>query len=161
MTIDVHSRARLLIDKSLLTDLSQEEDFWLRDHLAACADCEKSLNLSKSVLHALGEFSFSMIPGASSRIQHALLRRAAEIEVYRSFRSRALVGCALGLLLTALGSLVAWESASSIASYVNIREASLHTGVVVFWLLPSVGASLILLLAPYLIRTVDQKAGRI
>jgi hypothetical protein len=150
MAIDVHSRARLLIDKSLMTGLSQEENSWLEHHLAACADCERVLKLSKSVLRALGEFSFSMTPGASSRVQRALAQRAAEIEVSRLVRFRALTGCAIGLLLTALGSLTAWELASSMTAYVNITEASLHIGVVVFWLLPSLGASLSLLVMPIL-----------
>jgi hypothetical protein len=35
-------------------------------------------------------------------------------------------------------------------AYVNITEASLHIGVVVFWLLPSLGASLSLLVMPIL-----------
>jgi hypothetical protein len=117
-------------------------------HIGECPECSDYLDLSKSAVRGLGEFSFEMIPGINSRIQFAITKRAAELEAERLLRLKSLMGFVTALLLTTLGSLAAWESTSWISAYMDVTQVSLQVGVVVFWLLPSLGASLILLVMP-------------
>jgi hypothetical protein len=148
MPTDLHSRARFLIDQSLVGEISQTDDRWLRDHLAECAECERFRNLSHSILRSLGDLSFGITPGATERIQRRIANRAAELGGDRSLRFRAFAGGVAALVLTGLGSLAAWKAASWVSGYANIAGSSLHLGVLIFWLLPSLGASLILLVMP-------------
>jgi hypothetical protein len=48
-------------------------------------------------------------------------------------------------ILTALGSSAAWNAASWASEYANVAGSSLRLGVLIFWLLPSLSASLSLL----------------
>jgi hypothetical protein len=155
MPADLHSRARFLIDQSLVGEISQSDDRWLRDHLAECAECERFRNLSHSILRSLGDLSFGITPGATERIQRRIANRAAELRGDRSLRFRALAGGVAALLLTGLGSSAAWRAASWVSGYANIGKSPLHLGVLIFWLLPSLGASLILLIMP--VRGDDSK----
>jgi hypothetical protein len=145
MPVDVHSRARLLIDQSIVSGISQTDERWLQGHLAQCAECEAFQSLSHSVLRSLGDLSFGVTLGATDRIQRVIAGRAAEIRNDRSFRLRALAGGAGALVLTGLGSSAAWKVASWVSEYANAAGSSLHFAVLIFWLLPSLGASLILL----------------
>jgi hypothetical protein len=148
MPADAHFRARLLIDQFLVGEISQIDERWLRNHLAECVECEKFQSLSHSILRNLGTLSFGVTPGATERIQRAVAHRAAALSGDRSFRLRTLAGGVAALVLTGLGSLSAWKAASWVSGYANIAGSSLHLGVVIFWLLPSLGASLILLVMP-------------
>jgi hypothetical protein len=159
MPADVHFRARLLIDQSLVGEISQTDERWLRDHLAECAECELFRNLSHSVLRSLGDLSFGVIPGATDRIQRAIADRAAELRSNRSLRLRALAGGIAALVLTGLGSSAAWKAASWASGYANMSGSSLHLKVLIFWLLPSLGASLILLFMPIHRNGVKERAA--
>jgi hypothetical protein len=150
MPADLHSRARLLIDQSLVGEISQVDDRWLRDHLAECAECETFQNLSHSVLRSVRDLSFGVTPGAMDRIQRVIADRAAGLRSDRSFRFRALAGGVTALVLTGLGSSAVWNAASSVSGNAKVAGSSLHLEVLIFWLLPSLGASLILLAMPIL-----------
>ena len=158
MPADVHSRARLLIDQSLVSGISQTDERWLRDHLAECAECEAFQNLSHSVLRSLGDLSFGITPGATGRIQCIIADRAAELRSDRSLRLRALAGGVAALVLTGLGSSAAWKAASWVSGYANVAGSSLHLEVLIFWLLPSLGASLVLLVMPILRDDVKEES---
>jgi hypothetical protein len=158
MSADVHSRARLLIDQSLVGEISQSDDRWLRDHLAKCTECETFQNLSHSVLRSLGDLSFGVTPGATDRIQRVVADRAAELRSDRSLRLRALAGVVAALILTGLGSSAAWKAASWVSGYANVAGSSLHLEVLIFWLLPSLVASLILLVMPILRDDVKEES---
>lgn len=146
MPADLHSRARLLIDQFLVGEILQTDERWLRDHLAECAECEAFRNLSHSVLRSLSALSFGVTPGATDRIQRVISDRAAELRSDRSFRLRAFAGGVAALVLTGLGSSAVWKAVSWVSVYANMSGSSLHLGILIFWLLPSLGASLILLL---------------
>jgi len=150
MPAEVHSRARLLIDQSLVGEISPTDQRWLRDHLAECAECKTFQSLSQSVLRSLGELSFGVTPGASERIQRVIADRAAELRSDRSLRARALAGGTAALVLSGLGSSAAWKAASWVSGRANVAGSSLHLVVLIFWLLPSLGASLSLLVMPIL-----------
>lgn len=148
MSADVHSRARLLIDQSLVGEISQADERWLRDHLAECAECEGFQNLSHSVLRSLGDFSFGVTAGATDRIQRAIADRAIQLTHDCSLRVRAFRAGIAALVLTVFGSSAVWNTASWASRYLSVSGSSLHLGVLIFWLLPSLGASLMLLLMP-------------
>ncbi|MGC1782951.1 MAG: hypothetical protein WA708_10570 [Acidobacteriaceae bacterium] len=156
MPTDMHSKAHHLIDQSLIGEISQTDDRWLRNHLAECAECETFQNFSHSVLRSLGDLSFGVSAGATDRIQRVIAERVTELRNDHSLRLRALAGGVAALILTGLGSSAAWRAASLVSRSANVAGSSLHLGVLIFWLLPSLGASLILFVMPILRENVKE-----
>jgi hypothetical protein len=97
------------------------------------------------VVRALREISFEIDPGLNARVKAALVRRAEELAQARGRRRRMLTGLVLALLMTVSGSAAVWEAVVRIAGTGRIAPPVLAAGVVVFWMLPSLFATLLLL----------------
>jgi len=95
------------------------------------------------VVRALREISFEIDPMLSVRVKAALVRRAEELVSAQARRRRMLTGFVIALLMTVSGSAAVWEAAVRIAS--PIAPPVLAAGVVIFWALPSLCATLLLL----------------
>lgn len=63
----------------------------------------------------------------------------------RARRRRMLTGFVIALLMTISGSAAVWEAVSRIAGSGRIAPLVLAAGVVLFWMLPSLCAALLLL----------------
>jgi hypothetical protein len=76
MQFSEHERARRLADKSPAEGISPDEQMWLDDHAANCAECAQHIQLSERILRGFNAFSFEMEPGANARMRDAVARRA-------------------------------------------------------------------------------------
>ena len=97
------------------------------------------------VVRALGEISFGVDPGLNARVKAALFRRAEELAQVQARRRRRLTGFLIALLMTISGSAAVWEAVFRITGSGRIAPPLLAVGVVLFWLLPSLCAALLLL----------------
>jgi hypothetical protein len=141
MNMDAHEEALSLIDRRLAAEATDEENRLLDEHLAACAACRLSLERSLCALRGLGELTVDVDPGLTSRVQAALARRAEDLERQRAHRRTGILGFVAALLMTSAGSFAVW--------ILTPRAWVWTAGVVVFWMLPSLCAALVLL-APQL-----------
>ena len=137
--LDAHEKALAWIDRRLAAEATDEENRLLDEHLAACAACRRSLERSQRALRGLGELAVETDPELTSRVQAALARRARDLERQHADRRTRILGFAVALLMTAAGSLAVWA----------LTPRAWTAGVVVFWMLPSLCAALVLL-APHL-----------
>lgn len=147
--MNAHEEARLLIDRCLAAEASDEERRRLQEHLDACADCRRSMAGMLRLLRGFGELAFDIEPGSIARVQAAVARRAQDLGIERRHRRRMTIGLALALAMTAGGSFAVWACAGWLAGAGRFAPAGLAAGVAVFWVLPSLCAAL-LLLAPQL-----------
>jgi hypothetical protein len=145
MPMNAHEEARLLIDRCLAAEASDEERSRLQEHLDACPDCRRSRTSLLSLLQGFGGLAFDIEPGASARVQAAVARRARDLGRERRHRRRMTIGLALALAMTAAGSFAVWVCAGWLAGAGRIAPAGLAVGVTVFWMLPSLCAALLLL----------------
>jgi len=97
------------------------------------------------VVRALREISFEIDPGLNARVKTALFRRAEELAQAQARRRRMLTGFVIALLMTVSGSAAVWEAVLRIAGFSRIAPPVLAAGVVLFWMLPSLCATLLLL----------------
>ena len=143
--MDAHEEARSLIARCLAADAAPSERRRLSEHLASCAECRRAAELSARAVRGIGEYSFAIDPRSRDRVRAALASRARELEAAGAHRRRSRRGFALALAMTAVGSLAAWQAADWFAAYRHLAPRALEAGVMIFWILPSLWAALLLL----------------
>ena len=112
MQVDPHEQALRIIDKSMLANISDEEEFQLSMHLPECQPCRNHRELSARAAKVLNDFSFEVSPVLTASIQQAITDRANELQAKRARMRDVWWSFAAALFLTVFGSVVTWEFAS-------------------------------------------------
>ena len=141
-----------MADESLAGAISADKEQSLREHLSTCVPCQEYLSASNRVISGLSGFSFEVNPALNAKVLAALRLQAQQV---RSVQPRPLqlmrrrivehkVGAAftVALLLSIVGSAFVYEVATLL---LHFDTPQIQTGVLVFWLLPSLAAALCLL----------------
>jgi predicted anti-sigma-YlaC factor YlaD len=144
MQIDPHEQALRMIDKSLVAELSDEEERHLLIHLRECESCRQHQELSGRTVQVLSDFSFEASPAFTARIQESITQRAADLEGNRQRMRNAWWSFAAAVLLTLAGSAVAWEFAPLLFPYFNVDQKQLQLATLLLLFLPSLFASALL-----------------
>ena len=144
MQTDLHQSMRHLIDQSLAGELSSTEHHSLRDHLHACAACQKYADDSRRAIAGLGGFSFTANADLQAKVFAALAQRAQQLEAAQPARRRIVRTCIIAFLLTIIGSFGAWHIGNPLAVVLHLEPAKTQTGVLALWVLPSLCFSLLL-----------------
>jgi predicted anti-sigma-YlaC factor YlaD len=144
MHIDPHEQALGIIDKSLVAQISDEEEVRLSVHLRECQSCRNHRELSAHATQVLNDFSFEVSPVVTARIQQSITDHAAELQDNRARMQDVWWSFAVALLLTATGSVVTWGFASLLSPYFNVDQKQLQILALLFLLLPSLFASILL-----------------
>lgn len=158
MNINHHESFQRMIDESLAGVLSAEKEQSLREHLSTCATCREYLSASNRVIAGLSGFSFEVNPTLNARVLAALRLKAEEGREFlahdtgskrrHSLPLKNSAAFALALSMSFVGSGLVYQMAERLAVPMHIVSAQVQAGVLVFWLLPSLGAALCLLAAP-------------
>jgi hypothetical protein len=144
MQIDPHEQAVRMIDKSLVVELSGEEERHLSIHLRECGPCRQHQELSVRTVQTLNDFSFEASPAFTARIQETITRRTADLEVNRQRLRNAWWNFAAAVLLTLVGSAVAWEFVPLLSPYFAVDQKQLQLAILLLLFLPSLVASVLL-----------------
>jgi hypothetical protein len=158
MNIDYHDTFQRMIDESLAGVLSAEKEQSLRAHLSTCAACREYLSASNRVIAGLSGFSFEVNPALNARVLAAIrlqaeegrgiLARATGIMRQNGVPFRNWAAFAGALSLSFVGSELVYQMGERLAVPMHFVTAQLRSGVLVFWLLPSLCAAFCLLAAP-------------
>ena len=144
MQTDRHQSMRHIIDRSLAGEISSREQQSLREHLHACAACQKYAEDSRRAVAGLGGFSFAANPDLQEKVFAALAQRAQQLEAAQPGRQRIVRTCIVALLLTVVGSLAALHLGGPLAGLFNLQPSPAQAGVLALWVLPSLCFSLLL-----------------
>jgi hypothetical protein len=144
MQVNPHEQALRMIDKSLVVELSGEEERHLSIHLRECELCRQHQELSGRTVQVLNDFSFEASPALTARIQESISRRAADLEGNRQCLRNAWWSFAAALLLTLVGSAVAWEFVPLLSPYFTVDQKQLQLAILLLLFLPSLVASVLL-----------------
>jgi anti-sigma factor RsiW len=136
-----HEEVRLLIDRSLSGEISEEDATALREHLDLCTACRRYEGTSANVIAALGGFAFEATPGLDAQVHRSIENRLQEIETDAMERRRSLMTSAAAFLMSFLGSLLLGGPADSLASFLHLALGSVQFGLWLFWIVPSLLAA--------------------
>jgi hypothetical protein len=147
MQVDPHEQTLRIIDKSVLARISDEEEFQLSMHLRECPPCRNYRELSARAAKVLSDFSFEVSPILTASIQQSITDRAEELQVNRARMQDIWWSFAAALFLAVAGSVVTWKFASLLSPYFNVDQKQLQLLVLLFLVLPSLFASILLPIA--------------
>jgi hypothetical protein len=95
-------------------------------------------------VQTLNDFSFEASPAFTARIQETITRRTADLEVNRQRMRNAWWNFAAAVLLTLVGSAVAWEFVPLLSPYFAVDQKQLQLAILLLLFLPSLVASVLL-----------------
>ena len=156
MEFEPHTRARLLVDHSLIATASADEQRWLNAHLAGCAECTQYAEVCRRTVQALDSFAIDLDPEAALRVQTVIRSRAARLAVTESHRRNVFIGMGVALCLTISGSAAVWQPVAWLAERWNLPTPLWQIGFVLFWPLPSL---VLALLPSFRSRLMDSNSG--
>jgi hypothetical protein len=137
MRIERHEEVRLLIDRSLADEISQEDATALREHLNMCIACRKYEDASTGLIAALGGFAFEATAGLDAQVHRSMESLLQEMEADAMERRRSLMTSAAAFLLSFWGSLLLGGPADLLASFLHLAHSSVQFGLWLFWIVPS------------------------
>jgi anti-sigma factor RsiW len=150
MPLEIHEKARFLLDRSLVEGISPEDRRWLDAHLGLCDECARYADLSARAVRALDWFAIELDPAAALRVENVVRSRAGEMRSAESQVRSLWIGTGVAIFLTFTGSAVAWHALAGLASRWNLPSRVWQIVFAAFWLLPS----LVLALLPLFRRTL-------
>jgi hypothetical protein len=137
MPLENHEKARLLLHRSLIEEISPEDRHWLDLHVAQCAECGPYADLSARAVRALDWFALEVDPAAALRVESVVRSRAAEMRSAESHAKSLWIGTGVAIFLTFTGSAVAWHVLAWLASRWSLPSRVWQIVFAAFWLLPS------------------------
>jgi anti-sigma factor RsiW len=144
--MECNKRIRELIDRSFAEEISEGERQLIDNHILACDDCHRYVELTARTIQGLREFTFASEPDAKARA-HELVAHHAGTMYARKGRFKVWAAFAAALLLSFVGSALVYQLARLLATRQHFDTAQIQAGVLIFWLLPSLCSALCLLAA--------------
>ena len=146
MPLESHEKARFLLQRSLVEEISLKDRRWLDAHVGQCDECGRYADLSARAVRALDWFALEVDPAAALRVEHIVRSRAEEMRAAESREKSLWIGTGVAIFLTFTGSAVTWRTLSSLASQWNLPSRVWQIAFAAFWLLPSLLLALLPLL---------------
>ena len=137
MPFENHEKARALLHRSLVEEISLEDRRWLDAHVAQCAECSRYADLSARAVRALDWFAIEVDPAAAQRIENVVRRRAEGLKSAEARERDLWIGTAVAIFLTFTGSAVTWRPLAWLANQWNLPGRVWQIVFAAFWLLPS------------------------
>jgi anti-sigma factor RsiW len=140
MQADLHNEMRHIIDKSLVGEASDQEQQSLREHLHACAQCERYADDGRRAIAGFSGFSFAPFatdPGLQAKVHAALDLRMQQLQAAQPSRRRIVQVSVAALLLTLAGSFAALHMGNPLAAVLHLPLAQAQAGLLTFWIAPS------------------------
>jgi anti-sigma factor RsiW len=137
MQADLHNEMRHIIDKSLVGEASAQEQQSLREHLHACAQCERYADDGRRAIASLSGFSFAADSGLQAKVHAALDLRMQQLQTTPPNRQSIVQVSIAALLLTIVGSFGALHMGNPLAAVLHLPLAQAQAGLFTFWIAPS------------------------
>jgi anti-sigma factor RsiW len=137
MQADLHDTIRHVIDKTLVGEASAQEQQSLREHLRACAQCEKYADDGRRAIAGLSGFSFAADSDLQAKVHAALDLRMQQLQAAEPNRKRIVQVSIAAFLLTIVGSFAALHVGNPLAAVLHLAPAQAQAGLFTFWIAPS------------------------
>jgi predicted anti-sigma-YlaC factor YlaD len=140
-------RFRELIDRSFVEEVSEGERQLIHNHLRDCDGCRRYFERTARTIRGLREFTFTSERDSSAQVGEILAHRTETMRQHNEpFKVWAAFAVALSMSIA--GSALVYQAAKLLTVPLHFDTAQVQAGVLVFWLLPSFCAALLLLAGP-------------
>jgi predicted anti-sigma-YlaC factor YlaD len=143
---DPHARANELMSRRRVESLSSEEDRWLSAHLAGCDFCSAADLQMAEALSTLRSMPISVPRNLASRTQLRVHLRAAELREHGPANRLIWAVAAMSWIFGLATAPFVWRGFAWVGSELHLPKLVWMTGVVLWWVVPALVATGIVLL---------------
>jgi hypothetical protein len=137
--ISIHERARALLNRSVVEEITAEERGWLDFHVDGCTPCSAHrvalLETINGVHAELGNVSATA--ALVRKTQSAVRIRAAELQRREERMGPLWIACMLAGLWALLSIPLIWEGAQWLAGHTSVSMVVWQTAAIFIWLMPA------------------------
>lgn len=137
MNENVHERAQRLLMQCAVEGLNASEKSWLREHLAACADCAREAAAAQELFQALRAAPVSVPRDLAARAQLRVRLRAQGTSVAAGGSFWLWVVTAASWLLGVFSAPLVWKVFAWTGNNFGVPKLALEVGFVLWWTVPA------------------------
>ena len=146
MTNDLHARARNLIARQHIESVSSGDARWLNTHLAECESCAAEQRQLRESLSALRTMHLDLPRNLASRTQLRVRLRAEELREHSPVNRLIWAVAAMSWIFGLATAPLVWRGFAWLGSELHLPKLVWITGVVLWWAVPALVATGIILL---------------
>ena len=134
--MEMHERARRLIDAARIEGISPDERDWLDAHLEQCLECSAHSESTERALHSLRGIPMQIDPAVVNATRLKVQHRAAELREQRE-RARTLwIACGLSWAWGVISAPLLWRASEWIGQSLHVADLVWQAGFLLMWFLP-------------------------
>lgn len=137
MNENAHIRARRLLAESAVESLHAADEAWLREHLAACADCDREAATARELLQAFRNVPVSVPRDLAARTRLRVRLRAQEFSRTSNAGLWLWLVTASSWALGVFSAPLVWKMFSWMGSSFGVPKLALELGFVLWWTVPA------------------------
>ena len=153
MNGDVHVQAQQLIAKERVEGVSSEEQIWLAAHLGECEACSLLQTQTADALAAFRSINIDLPKNLAARTQLRVRLRAEELPKRNAGRLMLWSIAAVSWLLGVASAPFVWRGFEWAGTELHLPKLVWASGVVLWWLVPALVATGVVLRERLLTRT--------
>jgi predicted anti-sigma-YlaC factor YlaD len=153
MNNDLHIRAQQLIAKQRVEGVSAEEQTWLAAHLAECESCSALQAETAQAIASLRRINIDVPKNLVARTQLRVRLRAEELPKRTAGRLMLWSIAAVSWLLGVASAPFVWRGFEWAGTELHLPKLVWASGVVLWWLVPALVATGVVLRERLLTRT--------
>ena len=146
MSEDIHARAKRLMVRDRVEELSADEQQWLAAHVRECGSCAELASSTVEAIRSLRSVSVSMPKGLASRTQMRVRMRAQQLQRYEPRWRMVWIACGISWAFGAATAPYVWRVLEWTGHRMGLPNFVWEMGFGLWWALPAAVAGLILLM---------------
>ena len=147
MTNDLHAHAKKLIAQQHIESVSPDDARWLNTHLAECKSCANEQLQLRESLSALRTMHLDLPRNLASRTQLRVRMRAEELREHSPVNRLIWAVAAMSWIFGLATAPLVWRGFAWLGSELHLPKLVWVTGVVLWWAVPALVATGIILFA--------------
>jgi hypothetical protein len=145
MTENVHTRARGMIRKGWVDELSAAENEWLQAHLRDCQECARAADSTRALVSGLRAAPVMADPALVEITRARVQRRAQELREATERSRMLVVACAASFISGGITLPLLWQLFAWLGGEISLAQTVWQAGFVLFVLLPGLLGGAVLL----------------
>jgi hypothetical protein len=148
MTNHEHERAIDLVTRRDVEDIADADASWLELHLSQCPECAEYAGLVEGTGQLLRSMAITANPALVATTQARVRARAEQLREHQARVVLIAISFCIGVLASTASAWLWWKVGGWVVERLGLPESIVGPGVLLFWLLPAIAVSLLMLVVP-------------